>query len=181
MEGCPAPSPPFGMQLGLSPSAAPPAPISQRHSGAQGRNRGVEWVAWTDLGNSRCLANVSFAMATKQLHAHTPACMDVDSGLLLFAHHIPAPFCCWSSNSWGYCAPQLATALVYSIAWHMEVALEVGARRWRLEVALGGGARRRHPVVSQAKKPQTKGESESHSVGKVFWKQGGTEKQTMAT
>ena len=52
-------------------------------SGAQSRNREVEWVTWTDSGKSRCLVNASFAMAIKQPYAHTLASMAVDSGLCI--------------------------------------------------------------------------------------------------
>lgn len=79
MEGCLALSQPFSMQLGLSPSA-PPQLLPGRHVQVL---RAVEWATWTDSGKSRCLASASLPLAVKQPYAHTPACMAVDSGLLI--------------------------------------------------------------------------------------------------
>lgn len=142
MEGCPALSQPSSRQLRQSPSAAPPAPARQPRSGAQGRSGAVGWATWTDCGKSQGLANASFAISDP-VHTHSCLCgcgfWLVGCPLPITPQDLSVARVGTAGTAEPHSWPQLAMAPVWFVTW---------TQRW-------------NPVLSQAKKPQTKGESES--------------------
>lgn len=108
------PSAQQALQLRVSSSAAPPVPDghTQVLSAGTGEWGGQLGQMWKIPACGQC----SFCNGYKQPCAHT--CLLLLPCLLLFAHHMPAPSCCWSGNS--RIAPELMlqspTGLVYIMA-----------------------------------------------------------------